>query len=536
VSRINDKEMIYMEGGSRVHTRRIDYRLAIQQIVKDRIIELGCGKFTPPEIEKNLVRIASLGKHVELGALKVLAETKDQKIATMAAALLLKLDADMGEIVVDECLSLMNKPGVSDVAKMQILRLLTAKGLDVGEMMSPTYFQDATKLAHESLLHLLEELEQNPSILGNVLEDFAEAPPEMQYAYVQDLVMTQDPRVVPLLEALARGDDEVLASEAVRGLGALAEPTALGALQGLAVKVQEPFLATLVEREARRLQFKGVSAESLPPFVLGTVFQVLVTGLDGKGCRIVWVSRFMKGSRGRLMAVSFLLSTEEGVKDCYGSVQLNRQESTSMLKGLREKYPSVEGDLIYASDLVRDALQRNRQGGNPLPPQWAFWHQVLQPIPMTPKPYDFPLADDVGGGDAPQATGILAIEELAEWYEEDPLVYDAAEELLKAGKRFRSIKGKKKAADEIMCRVATALFAPRLGEIVRRLDFTAEFLRRRGKVDSAEKLAEISRALRLGQPPEENPFLRNLLTLSVRVAEHNLRAGFDLRRHPDRNE
>jgi len=528
--------MILPKGGSRVHTKRIDYRLAIQQIVKDRLIELGCGKFTPPEIEKSLERIVSLGSHVELGALKLLSETKDQKVATMAAALLLKLDVDTGTLVVEECLSLMNKPGVSDVAKMQILRLLTAKGLDVAEMMSPTYFKDATKLAQESLLHLLEELQHNPSILGNVLEDFAEAPPEMQYAYVQDLVMTADPRVVPLLEALARGDDEVLASEAVRGLGSLAEPAALGALQGLIGREQETFLAKLVEREARRLVFKGVSPESLPPLTLGTVFQVLVTGLDGKGCRIVWISRFMKGSRGRLMAVSFLLSTEEGVKDCYGSVQLSRQESTAMLKGLRGKYPSVEGDLVYASDLVRDALQRNRQGGHLLPPQWAFWHQVMQPIPMTPKPYDFPPQSDLGSDHSPQVAGILAIEELAEWYEEDPLVYDAAEELLKVGKRFRSVNGKKKAADEVLSRVAAALFAPRLGEIVRRLDFTAEFLRRRGKSDSAETLTEISQALRLGQPPEENPFLRNLLTLSVRVAEHNLRAGFDLRRHPDRIE
>jgi len=516
-----------------VRIRTVDYRLAIQHVVRNRLIELGCGKYTSSDIEKSLDRLAGLGNHVELGALRVLAETKDQKIASMAAAFLLKLDADL---VVDQCLLLMHQPKVSDVAKMQILRYLTATGLDVSELMSPTYFQDANKLAEESLQHLLDELQLKPSILGNVLEDFAAVLPEMQFAYIQDLVMTADPRVVPLLEALARGDDEVLASEAVRGLGSLATPVALGALRGLGDTVQEPFLRKLVEREARRLTFKGVQAQPFPQNKLGAVFQVLVTGLDGKGCRLVWVARFMKGQRGRLMAVSFLLSLDEGIKDCYGSVDLSRKECGTMLTALQDKYPAVAGDLAYASDLVRDALHRNRQGSNLLPPQWAFWNQVFEPFPMTPKTYEFPSEGEAVDEEMPEVAEVLTMEELAEWYEEDSLVYDAAEEILQVNQRFRTVKGKKRAAEDILSRFTAALFAPRLGEIVRRLDFTVEFLRRRGKTAGARTLKEISRALSAGQPPEESAFLRNLLTLSVRVAEHNLRAGFDLRRHPDGQE
>jgi len=163
--------------------RTVDYRLAIQQLVRSRLIELGCGKHTSREIEKSLERLASLGTHVELGAFKVLAETKDQKTASMAAAFLLKLDADL---VVDECLSLLRSPRVSDVAKMQICRYLTATGLDASEFMDPSNFRDANKLAEESLQFLLTELHQRPSILGNVLEDFASISPEMQLTYIQD--------------------------------------------------------------------------------------------------------------------------------------------------------------------------------------------------------------------------------------------------------------------------------------------------------------------------------------------------------------
>ncbi len=131
---------------------------------------------------------------------------------------------------------------------------------------------------------------------------------------------------------------------------------------------------------------------------------------------------------------------------------------------------------------------------------------------------------------------LLTLEELAEWYEEDPLVYDAAEEIMKIRRRFRSGKAKTKAADDVLRKAATALFQPRLPEIIRRLDLTGEFLSRRGKTASAGMLLRIARELQSGQPPEHNAFLRDLLVLSVRVAEHNLKAGYDLRRTPDELE
>jgi len=496
-------------------------------------VELGGGQYTAREIEKGLERLATLGSHVELGAFKLLAETNDQKMASMAAAFLFKLDT---ALAVDECFSLLGNPKVSDVAKVQICRYLTAVGLDVGDFMDATNFRDAAKLAEESLQFLLTELQQRPSILGNVLEDFATIAPEMQLAYILDLAHTSDSRAVPLLWALARGDDEVLVSEAVRGLGVLGTPLALGALQELCQTVKEPFLLRLIEREARKLSFKGVKPEAPPILASGIPYEVLVTGIDGKGCRIVWISRYMKGKRGKLMAASFLLCLEDGVRDCYGTVELTRQESHEMRASIEEKYPAVVGDLDYASALLRDALQRNRDTNTHLPPQWAFWSQLFAPYPVTPKGYEFLDEGETFEPKGVETTELLTMEELTEWYEEDVLVYDAAEQILAVNKRFRSSKGKKRAADEILSRFASALFAPRLGEIIRRLDFTGDFLRRRGKINSAKKLSEISRALRAGQPPEENAFLRNLLTLSVRVAEHNLRSGFDLRRRPDGQE
>jgi len=508
---------------------RVDYRLLVQNTVKNRLTELATGKYSPLELDKSFENMAALGNHVEHGALKLLEEAKDERIAALAANFLLRFDSDL---ILEPIMTMLHNPKVSDVSKGQLLRLLNQQGYEVNDIMTPSIFKDVSKLASDSMAQLLKDLHENPSILGYILEEFADFPPEMQFSYVQDLIRTKDPRVVPLLEALSRCVDEVIASEAIRGLGSLPVPEALGALEGLQPTLNDPFLSKLVEKEARRLRFKGLHAKAYTRMSLGEPYHIVVTGIDGKGCRIVWVARFLKGARGRVMAVSFLLSTEEGLKDCYGSTQLSRKESQELLKALRSKYTTVDGDIEYAVALVRDALHVARQASMPLPPQWAYWQQVFSGYELTPQHFSIANTEhcDSQGLNVKE---LLGLEELAEWYEEDPLVYDAAEEILRIGKRFRSLRIKQKAADDVLQRIATELFQPRIGELIRRLDFTSDFLRRRGKAPYADTLDNVSRSLRAGEPPHENMFLRNLLSLSVKVAEHNLRAGFDLRKNPE---
>lgn len=513
-----------------MHVDRVDYRLLVQSAIKDRLVELATGKYTPLELDKSFDHMVAMGAHIELGALKVLEEAVEERVAAVAANFLLRVDSDL---ILEQILALLHSSKVSDVSKGQLLRLLNQQGFEVSDIMSPSIFKDVTKLASDSLVQLLQDLHETPSILGYILEEFAEFPPEMQFSYVQDLIRTKDPRVVPLLENLARHNDEVIASEAIRGLGSVPDPSSLGALEGLSKKIADPFLLNLADREARRLRFKGIPPLMVASAGLGEPYRVVVSGIDGKGCRIVWVARFIKGSRGRLMAVSFLLSTQEGLKDCYGSTQLSRKESQDLLKTLRSKYSTVDGDIAYASELVRDALYTTRQGSLPLPPQWAYWQQVFSSIDISPAPFVFvegPQQETVEGESYKE---LLALEELSEWYEEDSLVYDAAEEILRIGNKFRSPRVKQKAADDVVNRVATELFQPRLGELIRRLDFTSEFLRRRGKNPYADTLATVAKALREGEPPQHNVFLRSLLTLSIRVAEHNLRAGYDVRNNVD---
>jgi len=512
---------------------RIDDRLLVRQEVRQKLLELAGAKLTPAGAEKALQLLAAQGPFAKLGAFKLLEETNTEREAAAAVDLLIAL-AD--EQAIDEAMILLYKRNVADVVKGQLLRFLAFMGYDPADIMTPAVFRDINKLAGESMELLLQDLAEDESIIGYVLEEFASFPPEVRFSYVQDLLRTRDRRVVPLLGALARGDDEVIAAEAVKGLGAITEALSLGVLNQVRDQTQA-FVKRLAERESRRLSFKGIVPEYSPSRTLGDLAHVVVTGIDGRGCRMVWVARFLNKKRGKLMAANFLLSLEEGLKDCYGTAHAARHESAKMYRSLKRNYPLVEGDLAYATLLVRDALLVSQRQGLLLPPQWTYWKNVFAPQDLTPQKYvtepsawtgevvmEMPLPE------------LLTLEELAEWYEEDPLVYDAAEEIIKIGRRFRSGRDKTKAAEDVLHKAATALFQPRLPEIIRRLDLTGEFLRRRGKTAPAGALLRIARELQSGEPPEYNAFLRNLLVLSVRVAEHNLKAGYDLRRGNDEQE
>ena len=508
---------------------RVDNRLLVRQEVRQKLVALACATLTASELEKALRQLVAKGPYAKLGALNLLAETALEHEASLAADLLILLG---DEQAMDVAVGMLHQRDVSDVAKGQLLRFLATMGCDLSEIMTPAVFRDIHKLASDSMELLLKDMAGDETILGYVLEEFASFPPELQYSYVQDLVRTQDSRVVPLLGVLARVDDDVIAAEAVKGLGAIGEPRSLGVLEQVRDQT-EGLVRRLAEREARRLRFKGFVPESPVSRALGEVVHVAVTSIDGQGCRIVWIARVLDKKRGTLIAASFLLSLEEGLKDCYGTAHTTRRESAKMCRSLKRTHPLVEGDLSYATLLVRDALFVSQRRELPLPPQWAYWKHVFASLELTPEQYLPEPADWTGEGSVETAVPeLLTLEELAEWYEEDPLVYDAAEEIMKISRRFRSAKAKTRAADDVLRKAATALFQPRLPQIIRRLDLTSEFLGRRGKLAPARMLTRIARELKSSESPEHNAFLRDLLLLSVRVAEHNLKAGYDLRRTP----
>ena len=157
----------------------------------------------------------------------------------------------------------------------------------------------------------------------------------------------------------------------------------------------------------------------------------------------------------------------------------------------------------------------------------------MHPVRLDPKLFT-PSAVSADAELSPAALAdLLQTKELSDWYEEDPVVYDAAEELTKIRKRYKTSWPRTRATEDLLTRLVTRLYQPKLSQVIRRLDLTADFLARRGKPGFASALGHVTGRLRHGEPPEHNAFLRGLASVSLRVAEHNLRSGYDVRQDPD---
>ena len=508
----------------------VDYSLLVHHTVRKRLLELAHSDLSPLMLDGELDKLGSLEGNLAAGALTLLESNPDEKVSHVVCGLLMKLDSTD---VVDAIMPFLYNQKVSDTSKADLLRVLSFHGWEVQDFLTPSIFQDVQKLAIDSMEELLCDLSRDPDVLGNILEEFAEFSPEMQLAYIQDWALLKDPRVVPIFSALGHSDDEVIAAEAIRGLGGLPTAQSLAALIDILVSLDQTFLRDLALREERRLRFKGIVPEDPEPRALGDFFSVMVTGLDGNGCRIVWLARFLEGSQGSLMAASFLVSAEDGLKDCYGSTRLSQEDAESLLETLRSRYSVIDDDISYATAILEDGLFTNKGSISPLPPQWYFWQQILHPVRLVPRPFT-PAAVGPDPDLSPTALAeLLQTKELSDWYEEDPVVYDAAEELTRIRKRYKTAWPRSRATEDLLTRLVTHLYQPRLDQVIRRLDLTADFLARRGKPTCASALGHITGRLRHGEPPAHNAFLRGLASMSLRVAEHNLRSGYDVRKDPD---
>lgn len=508
----------------------VDYSLLIYHTVRRRLLELANSGLSPLMLDAELDKLLTLNGNLATGALTLLEDRQDEKVAHTVCGFLMKLD---GSDVIDSIIPFLYSQKISDTSKADLLRVLSFHGWEVQDFLTPSIFRNVQKLAVDSMEELLRDLKSDPDVLGNILEEFAEFSPEMQLAYIQDWSLLHDERVVPIFAALGHSDDEVIAAEAIRGLGNLPAPESLSALQEIVGSLDESFLRELALREEKRLRFKGITPAEGSVRPLGDFYSIMVTGLDGNGCRIVWLARFLNGSEGGLMAASFLVSAEEGLKDCYGSTRLSEEDAASLLKTLRSRYSTIDNDLAYATATLEDGLYTNKTSLSPLPPQWYFWQQIMHPVRLEAKLFT-PSAVSADSELSPAALAdLLQTKELSDWYEEDPVVYDAAEELTKIRKRYKTSWPRTRATEDLLTRLVTRLYQPKLNQVIRRLDLTADFLARRGKPGFASALGYVTGRLRHGEPPEHNAFLRGLASVSLRVAEHNLRSGYDVRQDPD---
>ena len=128
-------------------------------------------------------RLFRMGEMVVPVCLSKLREN-DEELAPIACyALEFANDYDVVEPLID----ILIMPDVSDRVKAQILAVLSQYGVDAGDLPLNIIMKDFDKMASESLIEMLEDIESDPFLIPYILDDLEEFSLDMKIAYIKDL-------------------------------------------------------------------------------------------------------------------------------------------------------------------------------------------------------------------------------------------------------------------------------------------------------------------------------------------------------------
>ncbi|MBI2372259.1 MAG: hypothetical protein HYV08_18855 [Deltaproteobacteria bacterium] len=333
------------------------------------------------------------------------------------------------------------------------------------------------------------------------------------------------------LEALAGLQGRPLASRLEEVQGRPATDAELGRwLVTLAEQAEDKDLLKAAKRHLYRLRQKGVAVAEPqrpePPPVWQPPrpreAQALVTGYDGRGDRMVWLTqpRLPQG----LSLFQAVLSEAAGIVDFTAgeTTQKGFREYLAELK-LDPHFPIVRSDPAWVRHLLQEAEPRTVSAGRPLPQEYLDAKVVLGSEPASSEP---PIYAALRAGELAERPELL---DRADALFEQPEVrgwFLAEEELrqhlssLKQAQESRIVLNRYQQEgrlEGILQEAAQGLFGGARGQTYqRRLEEMAWVLLRGGKREPAETALAAAQALtRSGPPAHRHPFLYALVKRSI---------------------
>lgn len=519
----------------------VDYTLLARRRISDYLEELSRADLKLLDLAPALQKLERMGPEVIPVCLSRLPRADERQARVITAALEF-LDDDS---VVGPLLEMMADPGVSDQVKQLILGSLGHFGVETDQLPLDEFFRDIDRMRRNSLSVLLDGVKRDELILVQMLESFDEQDPELKPHYVYALGETKDERALPILQVLARIPDSAVRGAVIEVLGDMGSARALVVLERLAREGHTPEIRTQAHRAAMRLRNRGFEAVPAEPDrgpsaaeVAGPLHRVVISSIDGRGSRAVWIARRNPKTRPSLTTVHLLLNTEVGIKDCFGMRRVAVADFNEQIRELTESGMIYEGDFEYATKLIQDALVVSEKNGTLPPSTFYYWQDLLEPEWLAPRPYEVDLGASNNESD-PADDGLLDASLFLmehpifdDWYVEEEEVYDFADEAADISKRYRSGLAGEREMASLELRFYRSLIEPNLPELQRRLELQADFLR----LVKAPYLARIAAAARLTLRPESSqnhPFIRAIIKKSLDVARQNMDEGFDLRLNPE---
>jgi HEAT repeats len=311
-----------------------------------------------------------------------LLRTNDVTAHSAAVLILSELATDFD---LEELEDFVADPTVGDLAKLTLAPVLNELDSEMADEGIIDYLNDPEAALLQMQMRLLDLMGQSEIGVESVLEDVLTMPMDRRLGFINWLGSSQDPRATKLLLPLLENQSSKVVTatiDALEQLGAVAAYQSIPALNFLLTNSSNRQLKQHARAALGRLtmyltpgQEEAAMEQTLQK--QETLYEARVSFIDGSGTQMVMLA--WKRSDGLLKSVNVLSQDTWGIKDCYGTDEMEVESWSELVESMEEQgFGSYQVSLDYCRALIADARAMNKRTRHKLPVAYAIWRPSIE--------------------------------------------------------------------------------------------------------------------------------------------------------------
>jgi hypothetical protein len=311
-----------------------------------------------------------------------LLHTHDAAAHAAAVLILSELATDFD---LEELEDLVADPTVSDMAKLTLAPVLKEMDSDMADDGLIEYLNDPEAAMQQMQMRLLEVIGQSEMGVESILEDILSMPLERRLSFINWLGNSHDPRAASLLIPLLENQTSkiVLAViDALEQLGEIASHQTIPALNYLIAHSSNRQVKQYARTALGKLTMQ--SAPGTEDAALAAARQqqlqfheARVSHLDGVGSQMIMLS--WRRSDGLLKGVNVLYQDQWGIKDCYGTDEMDPDHWLELVSSMDDQgFGSFRVPLEFGRALIAEAHAINKRTRRKIPIAYAIWRPFIE--------------------------------------------------------------------------------------------------------------------------------------------------------------
>ena len=311
-----------------------------------------------------------------------LLRTNDLTAHSAAVQILTELATDFD---LEELEDFVTDPTVGDLAKLTLVPVLNELGSEMADEGIIDYLNDPEAAMLQMQMRLLDLMGQSELGVETVLEDVLTMPMDRRLGFINWLGDSQDPRATKLLLPLLENQSSKIVTatiDALEQLGPVAAHQSIPALNYLLTNTSNRQLKQQARATLGRLTMYLTPGQEVAPAEQSLQKQELlhearVSFIDGSGTQMIMLA--WRRSDGLLKSVNVLNQDTWGIKDCYGTDEMESDSWFELVESMEEQgFGSYQVSLEYCRALIADGRAMNKRTRHKLPVAYAIWRPLIE--------------------------------------------------------------------------------------------------------------------------------------------------------------